>query len=136
MKGAICDMKIKQDYSDSLLAFSTYLVVTPSDVRPGIPLNISINILQYHGDVNVKADLVERSTKNQIATAHGIFSQSWCFEYTNIFNINPLAFFSNLLYLRTIYTDELPRLIDYHLLYYKWQTKKVYHEFTKSEHIA
>lgn len=101
MKGAICDMKIKQDYSDSLLAFSTYLIVTPSDVRPGVPLNISINILQSHGNVNVKTDLVERSTKNQIATAHGIFSQSWCFEYTIIFNINPLAFF--LIYSRTIY---------------------------------
>lgn len=101
MKGAICDKKIKQDYSDSLLAFSTYLVVTPSDVRPGVPLNISINILQSHGNVNVKADLVERSTKNQIATAHGIFSQSLCFEYTNSFNINPLAFF--LIYSRAIY---------------------------------
>nr|XP_034324217.1 CD109 antigen isoform X1 [Crassostrea gigas]XP_034324218.1 CD109 antigen isoform X1 [Crassostrea gigas] len=58
------------------IAEDTYLVVTPSDVRPGVPLNISINILQSHGNVNVKADLVERSTKNQIATAHGIFSQN------------------------------------------------------------
>eukprot|EP00105_Crassostrea_gigas_P038152 XP_019922300.1 PREDICTED: CD109 antigen-like [Crassostrea gigas] len=58
------------------IAEDTYLVVTPSDVRPGVPLNISINILQSHGNVNVKADLVERSTKNKIATAHGIFSQN------------------------------------------------------------
>lgn len=76
MKGAICDMKIKQDYSDSLLAFSTYLVVTPSDVRPGVPLSISVNILQSHGNVNVKADLVDKRTKNHVATTHGTFSQS------------------------------------------------------------
>ncbi|XP_052721975.1 CD109 antigen-like isoform X2 [Crassostrea angulata] len=58
------------------IAQDTYLVVVPSDVRPGVPLSISVNILQSHGNVNVKADLVDKRTKNHVATTHGTFSQN------------------------------------------------------------
>lgn len=59
-----------------ILLHSTYLIIVPSDIRPGVPLNVSVNILQAHANVNIKADLIERYTNTHVATAHGVFSQS------------------------------------------------------------
>ncbi|XP_022321696.2 CD109 antigen-like isoform X2 [Crassostrea virginica] len=57
-------------------AQDTYVVIAPSDVRPGVPLSVSVNILQAHANVNVKADLIEKSSNNHVATTHGTFSQN------------------------------------------------------------
>lgn len=58
-----------------IMPHSTYIVIVPSEIRPGVPLNISVNILKARANVNVKADLIE-NTNNHVATAHGVFSQS------------------------------------------------------------
>ncbi|XP_062608191.1 CD109 antigen-like isoform X3 [Saccostrea cucullata] len=57
-------------------AQDSYIVIAPSDVRPGVPLSISVNILQAHANVNVKADLIQKSNNQHVATAHGTFSQN------------------------------------------------------------
>nr|XP_022294874.1 CD109 antigen-like [Crassostrea virginica] len=58
-----------------IILHSTYIVIVPSEIRPGVPLNISVNILKARANVNVKADLIE-NTNNHVATAHGVFSQN------------------------------------------------------------
>ena len=58
------------------IVHSTYVVIAPSDVRPGVPISVSVNILQAHANVNVKANLIEKSSNNHVATTHGTFSQS------------------------------------------------------------
>ncbi|WAQ99618.1 CD109-like protein, partial [Mya arenaria] len=55
-------------------ADDSYLIITPTDFRAGIPLGITVNILNGAGDVNVKADLVNEGTKATIATGHGSFT--------------------------------------------------------------
>nr|XP_022294895.1 CD109 antigen-like [Crassostrea virginica] len=57
------------------LAQNTYIVIVPSEIRPGVPLIVSVNILKARANVNVKADLIE-NTNNHVATAHGVFSQN------------------------------------------------------------
>ena len=58
-----------------IILHSTYIVIVPSEIRPGVPLIVSVNILKARANVNVKADLIE-NTNNHVATAHGVFSQS------------------------------------------------------------
>lgn len=59
-----------------IMLHSTYIVIVPSEIRSGVPLNISVNILKARANVNIKADLIERYTNTHVATAHGVFSQS------------------------------------------------------------
>ena len=58
-----------------IILHSTYIVIVPSEIRPGVPLIVSVNILKARANVNVKADLIE-NTNNHVATAHGVFSLS------------------------------------------------------------
>ncbi|XP_052253498.1 CD109 antigen-like isoform X15 [Dreissena polymorpha] len=51
-------------------AENSYVVLTPKSFRPGVPLNISVNVLKASGDVNVRAELFDDSTKAVIASAH------------------------------------------------------------------
>ncbi|XP_048758952.2 CD109 antigen-like isoform X2 [Ostrea edulis] len=60
----------------TVFARDSYIVIVPSDVRPGVPLNVSVNILQAHANVNVRADLIQKTSNTHVATAHGTFSQN------------------------------------------------------------
>jgi len=54
---------------------SSYVVVTPTSFRPGVPLNISVNILKDVGDVAVTATLVNSGTKDDVAMTKGMFAE-------------------------------------------------------------
>lgn len=57
-------------------ATNSYVVLTPRSFRPGIPLSISVNILNSTTPVTVTAELISRSVGNQtVPTAAGSFSQ-------------------------------------------------------------
>ncbi|XP_033743827.1 CD109 antigen-like isoform X3 [Pecten maximus] len=56
-------------------AKDTYVVIAPKDVRPGVPLNISVNILRATGDVLVTAKLVQHSDKSVVASSSATFQQ-------------------------------------------------------------
>ncbi|XP_033743834.1 CD109 antigen-like [Pecten maximus] len=57
------------------VAKDTYVVITPKDVRPGVPLNISVNILHATGDVLVTAKLIHYSDKSVVASSSATFQQ-------------------------------------------------------------
>nr|ADA77515.1 thioester-containing protein-D [Azumapecten farreri] len=56
-------------------AKDSYVVITPKDVRPGVSLNISVNILQAAGDVHVTAKLIHVADKSVKAFSTGTFQQ-------------------------------------------------------------
>ncbi|XP_021378251.1 CD109 antigen-like isoform X3 [Mizuhopecten yessoensis] len=56
-------------------AKDTYVVITPKDVRPGVPLNISVNILHATGDVHVTAKLIHVTDKSVKASSSATFQQ-------------------------------------------------------------
>ncbi|OWF38489.1 CD109 antigen-like [Mizuhopecten yessoensis] len=56
-------------------AKDTYVVITPKDVRPGVPLNISVNILHATGDVHVTAKLIRVTDKSVKASSSATFQQ-------------------------------------------------------------
>ncbi|KAK3100069.1 hypothetical protein FSP39_014251 [Pinctada imbricata] len=57
------------------LAKDSYVVIVPNDVRPGVQLNVSVNILKATGPVDVKADLLHKTTQNKVATNTKTFNQ-------------------------------------------------------------
>ncbi|XP_060062599.1 CD109 antigen-like [Ylistrum balloti] len=56
-------------------AKDTYVVIAPKDVRPGVPLNMSVNILHATGDVLVTAKLEHVSTGSVVASSSASFQQ-------------------------------------------------------------
>ncbi|XP_069130827.1 CD109 antigen-like isoform X2 [Argopecten irradians] len=56
-------------------AKDTYVIIAPKDVRPGVPLNISVNILNATGDVQVTAKLVHVYDDSVVASTSSVFQQ-------------------------------------------------------------
>ncbi|KAJ8297468.1 hypothetical protein KUTeg_023999 [Tegillarca granosa] len=59
----------------AVLAKDSYVVVVPKNVRPGVPYNISINILKATSDVQVTADLIHKSSSQKVSSAQKTFTQ-------------------------------------------------------------
>ncbi|XP_071127944.1 CD109 antigen-like isoform X2 [Mytilus edulis] len=57
------------------IAEDTYVIITPTDIRPGVALSINVNILKASSDVTVQAQLTRSTDKVPIGTAHGTFQQ-------------------------------------------------------------
>ncbi|CAC5388514.1 CD109 [Mytilus coruscus] len=57
------------------IAEDTYVIITPTDIRPGVALSINVNILKASSDVSVQAQLTRSTDKVPIGTAHGTFQQ-------------------------------------------------------------
>ena len=56
--------------------FSSYVILTPSSFRSGIPLSISVNILKSTAPVVVTADLISKSGgDHNVASTSGSFNQ-------------------------------------------------------------
>ena len=57
--------------------FSSYIIMSPTSFRPGIPLNISVNILQADGPVKVTANLAQNisGVMEVKVTQSGTFNQ-------------------------------------------------------------
>ncbi|XP_060581140.1 CD109 antigen-like isoform X3 [Ruditapes philippinarum] len=57
------------------LADDSYVVLTPSSFRGGLPLSVSVNILKATAPVSVTVSLVNEGSKTTVATATGSFSK-------------------------------------------------------------
>ncbi|XP_053399009.1 CD109 antigen-like isoform X3 [Mercenaria mercenaria] len=57
------------------LADDSYVVLTPSSFRGGIPLSVSVNILKATAPVSVTATLVNEGKKTTVASVTGSFTQ-------------------------------------------------------------
>ena len=53
--------------------YSSYIIISPTTFRPGLPLNISVNILKASGPTVVTGELLQNQTS--IIAASGTFSQ-------------------------------------------------------------
>ncbi|GFO10653.1 Cd109 antigen-like [Plakobranchus ocellatus] len=51
----------------------TYVVISPSKLRPNADFTVSVNILEATQDVNVKATITDSSKTNVVATGNGVF---------------------------------------------------------------
>lgn len=54
---------------------STYVVVAPSKMRPGMDLSVSVNILHATADVSVTASVVRTSNNSEIVSATKTFRE-------------------------------------------------------------
>lgn len=54
---------------------SSYVVIAPTDIRPGLSLSVSVNILKATGDVTVQAQLVRTVDSKDISSTQGVFQQ-------------------------------------------------------------